>query len=281
MPGQTVTDYVEENNRRLLNRPVGKDCVLDLRFLDGAGTTVTDLSGRENHASVTLGSKAEADFWTTGAFGPAASLENVDDTYITVPHDATLNLGQSFTVELLVEGVYSDTPYLYDKSGDYHLYTDGGLVNASGIGGTQAFMGDQSLTHIVATAEGGDSAVWVNGVRGETGSGTDLTSASGDLYIGTRQSNTAAYNFDGLVHAFRVYSRGFGREEIRQTISHQVQQGVLQYKTAWFDGSWTEQMAMDPANNQLDMSSDGAHLYVNGSGEIIAVDEAGNESTLT
>jgi len=280
-----MTAFRETAIHRVVNRPVGDKCVLDLRFFDGTGTTVTDLSGYENHATLTLDSgQSQSDFWTPSRFGYAGNFNDLD--YLTVSDAPSLELGDSFAIEFLITGDWQSFQWIAEKDGAFQIYNKNGNAIDADVDGIGDFAAGHGLhagdiAHAVINYTGETYELWLNGARIEvsSASGSAATSAN-DLIISGRSAATDNSLIDKL-HFFRIFRRPFGVEEIRGAASSPLQQGILRKKTAWWNESDTEEMAIDPDNNEVELSSGGARVYVNGSGEIVAEDEAGNTTTIS
>jgi concanavalin A-like lectin/glucanase superfamily protein len=153
-----------------------------------------------------------------GRFGQALSFDGTDDV-VTVPHDTTLNLNSSMTLEAWVRPsalgtvrtvVTKDQP----GTSSYALLANtAASVPSANVFTTSALdaVGPASLglgtwTHLAQTWDGSTLKLYVDGAevssRPTTGA---LLTGTGQLRIGG--SSTAGQFFSGLVDEVRVFSR--------------------------------------------------------------------------
>lgn len=281
---------VNQGKNRTLPRAPGPGCVIDLPLIEGSGTTLHDVSGNENDASVTLNGLSESDFWVQGKFGHA--IDFAATAHAVVSHDSTLNLNSEATFEFLIWVRNFNGGSMFDKRNGTIPYSfstastprlnmrteNGG--SASGVRFDN--VSDKRLYHVIVTVDpdANQLELVVNGMMIDRSSisGT-FDSNTADLYLG--KYNGSPTVVDSILHSFRIYDRAMSRGEMLQHYTNLARLGLVQGSTRWFDSSWNEQMHMDPANNEVLMSSGGAKLYVNGSGEIVVEDEGGNTTTIS
>lgn len=188
----------------------------------GSGTTWYDLSGT-NHGTLTNGPSVN------NSYGGSVSFDGVDDH---VAFASNPSLTNQITAEVWVRLVDSQGPnssgLIVGKEGSFRMLYSANAVdwvcatanNGWYTTGTAVTAGSLSVfnntLHIVATYDGANNRVYVNGVLKNTGSaisGNILT--SGTFYL----MKTTAFNVDygqGTLFVHRLYNRALSLAEIKQ-----------------------------------------------------------------
>ena len=194
----------------------------------GAGTTVADVSGNGNGATLTGAT------WTgAGRFGGALSFDGLND-WATVADAASLDLGVGMTLEAWVRpsalGGWQ-TVLLKEQPGQlvYALYGNTDSNRPSGhvfVGGDLDTRGTAALpvnawTHLAATYDGATLRLYVNGSqvssRAIPGS---MVGSTGALRIGG--NGVWGEWFAGLIDEIRIYSRALSVAEIQNDMNTSV-----------------------------------------------------------
>ena len=210
--------------------------VLALGLNEGSGTIANDSSGQGNN-----GTLVNATWFPTGRFGQAVQLSGAADSYIRVPHSASLNLSSagmtlsawiyptSFPVD---PNQFTSVMYKY-SAGDNSAYflfakTSGApndYVCANGYAGggfttsvinkaceTTGPVLTESWTHLAVTYDGTDLRFYRNGQKTETRAASEpLGTNSSDLIIGNSFFGEA---LTGLIDEVRIYNYALNDAEI-------------------------------------------------------------------
>jgi Concanavalin A-like lectin/glucanases superfamily/Bacterial Ig-like domain/Bacterial Ig domain len=189
-------------------------------FNEGAGTTLTDLSGNGNNGTI-----SSATWTAAGKYGNALVF-NGTNAQVTVPNSTSLQLTTGMTLEAWVFPTTTPTGWraVIDKNVDgYFLMASTDLGNRPSVGGTwvagsQNTFGPSVLavnawTHLAATFDGATVRLYVNGVQvASQAQTTALTTTNGTLQIGGD-----AYPgefFAGRIDEVRIYNRALSAAEI-------------------------------------------------------------------
>src|SRR6185503_13319193 len=189
-------------------------------FNEGAGTTLTDISGNNNNGSI-----GGATWSTSGKFGNALVFDGTS-TRVTVPNSASLQLTSGMTLEAWVFPTVTPTNWrsVVDKNVDgYYLMASTSSGNRPGVGGTwtggnQNTIGPSVLavntwTHLAATFDGATVRLFVNGVQVATQAQTGaLATKTGTLQIG---GDSYGEYFAGRIDDVRIYNRALSPTEIQ------------------------------------------------------------------
>jgi predicted phage tail protein len=193
-------------------------------FDEGAGTTLTDLSGSGNNGSISGATWAGAG---SGKFGNALSF-NGSNNVVTVPDSATLDLTTGMTLEAWVRPtaalntwrtvVMKEQPSYYA----YGMYAGTGTGFPSGnamIGVTDAdtrgtaAIPQNAWTHMAATYDGNMLSLFVNGVRvSQLLAPGSMATSNSALKIG----GNAIWGefFSGLIDEVRIYNKALTLSQI-------------------------------------------------------------------
>ena len=194
-------------------------------FDEGNGITVTDVSGQDNHGTIT-----EATWTTQGKFGAALAF-NGTTSWVTVPDAPSLDLATGMTLEAWVYPIVTltgwrtviqkeepDGPdgvvYFLEANSDVNQPATGVSINGEEIlyGLTRLVAG--TWTHLAATYDGTWQRLYVNGVevaqRAQPGL---IASSSGVLRIGG--DSVWGQYFQGRIDEVRIYNRALSTSEIQ------------------------------------------------------------------
>lgn len=192
-------------------------------FEESSGTQVIDASGYGNHGTISNATRV-----TTTNFGNVLSVSGSNNSWVTVPDSASLDLSAGVTLEAWVYPTASmsgwDTVVIKEQTGGlaYALSanTDSKQPNSTvNVGGADrqltagSYLAASRWTHLAATYNGSTQRLYVNGVQ--VGSRTQngaITLSSGALRIGGN-SIWGSY-FRGYIDEVRVYNRELSQAEI-------------------------------------------------------------------
>ena len=188
-------------------------------FNEGAGTTLADLSGNGNVATI-----SGATWTTVGKFGSALEF-NGTNAVATVQNAASLQLTTGMTLEAWVYPTATPSSWrsVVTKNVDSYYLMASGSNNLPTAGGTWA-SGNQNTsggtglavnawTHLAATFDGATVRLYVNGAQvASQAQATPLAPTTGTLQIGGN-----AYPgefFAGRIDEMRIYNRALTAAEI-------------------------------------------------------------------
>jgi hypothetical protein len=191
-------------------------------FDEGAGTTVSDVSGNGNNGTI-----INATWTASGRYGNALVFDGTS-ALVTVNDSSSLELNTAMTLEawvnpVTVNNVYCDVIY----KGNDNYFLEGTTINGSGvpgIGGTfgaadVVLFGPVPLTpntwaHLAATYDGAMTRLYVNGtqVASQPQTGTIATSTNA-LQIGG--DSIYSQFFQGTIDEVRIYNRALSAMEIQ------------------------------------------------------------------
>lgn len=200
--------------------PTPSALVAAYTFNEGAGTTVTDISGNGNHGTI-----SGATWTSSGKFGNALEF-NGTNSKVTVPDSTSLRLTTGMTLEAWVYPTTAPKAWraVIDKNVDgYYLMASTDAGNRIGTGGTwtggnQNTVGPSALTvnvwtHLAATFDGAMVRLYVNGVQvASQTQTTPLAPTTGTLQIGADSYPTEF--FAGRIDEVRIYNRALSAAEI-------------------------------------------------------------------
>ncbi|MFF0866600.1 LamG-like jellyroll fold domain-containing protein [Nonomuraea sp. NPDC003560] len=186
---------------------------------EGTGTSVGDISGRNNAGS------AQNATWTTGKFGQALSF-NGTSSKVFVPHNASLVLPQGMTMSAWINptslsGWRSVAFKDYTGGVGYGLYASNGTAPSSWLrsgGAHQQVDGTAALptgtwSHLAVTHDGTTARLYVNGQQVAQKAVGALEDSGGALQIGAN-TNWGEY-FGGAIDELRIYNRAQTAAEIQ------------------------------------------------------------------
>ncbi len=198
--------------------------VLAMNFDEGAGSTVNDRSGYNNHGTV----NGNAAWSPGGKHGGALVFDGIDD-FVSVPDAASLDLAAAGTIEawfklggtgtwrsILAKGsANSDAAHNYFiefTNTDLVLHGIGnGLSNQSVLGA--AFVETANFHHAAMTWDGSTITLYLDGAVARTTTQAIAPAANAAaLFIGQFGGNVD--RFKGLIDDVRVYRRALSAVEI-------------------------------------------------------------------
>ncbi|MBN1281141.1 MAG: InlB B-repeat-containing protein [Candidatus Thermoplasmatota archaeon] len=239
MPGQNI-----EVTATYQNAPPGPALVAAYSFDENTGSILGDLSGFENHGTLSPGVS-----WTsTGKFGSALEFSGLSNSYVSIADSVSLDLTTGMTLEAWVRptniqgwkpAVLKDPTgkyYLYAASTSSYSYAPGGGLNP----GTQIFDSTglplNQWSHIATTYDGQTLKVYVNGVLKNSAALTGTITTSNDpLYIGASLSWGEYYN--GAIDEVRVYNYALPQSEILTDMNTPVGTPAPTYQLTVINGS--------------------------------------------
>jgi RHS repeat-associated protein len=187
-------------------------------FDQGSGTTLPDLSGAGNPATI-----SGATWSNSGRFGKALNFDGVDDR-AGAPDSATFDFGDKFTLEAWVNldtinpagsavvGGGANGPYMYlDGTGALVLRKSG----VADIAKSTTTITAGQWYHVAATKDGAAVRLYIDG-QDVTGAVTNQAMVNGDLGFGFGSNfpyNTSRF-LDGRIDEGRIYSRAISGSEI-------------------------------------------------------------------
>jgi VCBS repeat-containing protein len=194
-------------------------------FQEGLGTTTADASGNLNAGTLTNGP-----VWTTqGKYGNAITFDGVND-FVSVPDNATLDLGATGTLEGWVRlnainrwnSVIAKGNSNSDPAHNYALeITDANRARCILGNGTGSRLVDSTVTvaagqffHLACTWNGTTVALYIDGVLNNSVA-QNLTPAgnTSPLFIGQFGGNSDRLN--GTIDEVRIYNRALSQAEIQ------------------------------------------------------------------
>jgi glucose/arabinose dehydrogenase len=194
-------------------------------FENGAGQTVTDVSGNGNTGTV-----AGQATWGAGKYGGAFTFDGA--TRISVASSTSLNLSAGMTLSAWIKPTVAQGGWrtIVQRQTDawaLNASTDGvALVPAGGgtIGGSAHWIVGTapspvgSWTHVALTYDGTTLRLYVNGVQvsSATVSGT-IQSSSNPLWIGGNQPY--GEYFTGLIDELQIYNRALTAAEVQSAMN--------------------------------------------------------------
>ena len=197
-------------------------------FDAGSGSTVADISGQGNTASI-----SGATWTTTAKTGSALSFDGVKDI-VSIADSASLDLTTGMTLEAWVRPTALEKKWrtvVVKENGRgiaYSLYANertGVPVGQVNIGGEQNANGSalavNSWTHLATTFDGTTLRLYQNGVlaRSQAVSGA-IPASTGQLRIGG--NSVWSEWFAGQIDDVRVYNRALGAAELQTDMNTPV-----------------------------------------------------------
>ncbi len=181
-------------------------------FTEGAGSTVSDLSGHGNNGTI-----ANATWTASGKYGNALVF-NGTNALVTIPDSASLHLTTGMTLEAWVYPTATSTAWrdvVYKANDNYYLEattTTNGLPAAAGTFGSNnvSALGTTPLplntwTHIAETYDGTTVRLFVNGAQaGALAQTGNIATSTNPLTLGG--DSIYGQYFQGTIDEVRVYN---------------------------------------------------------------------------
>lgn len=186
--------------------------------------SVRDYSGNGNRGTtVNSPTVQNASLIVATEDGASLDFERTSTQYITVPDDASLDPGNTFSLGIIIrpETTLGIIQKLFDKgSGGYFLDISSAGRVAFGKSGTAVIVNTPSLVlspgttyHIFATKSGSTSRIYVNGALASgVASDQTIVSNSDPLRIAANSSNSET--FDGLVQEAVIFDYALSATQI-------------------------------------------------------------------
>jgi len=189
--------------------PTDYGTVLNLDFEEGIGATAFDKSPYGNDGTITGAT------WVAGKFGKALSFDGVNDIVTTTMTGMSGNL---VTVSFWMNWTGGAENYEHPLTlGTYDLsfYVDntGYFAIAGDIGETFQTISQNTQYFVVATYDGTNLRLYLNGVLKVTVAGT-LSFANYNVDIGARGGGFNNW-FGGIIDEVRVYNRALSADEVK------------------------------------------------------------------
>ena len=192
-----------------------------------------DASGQGHLGTATNG------FWTSNRFGfsLAAYDLNGSNSYVDIPHQASIALTTNFTLSAWIyqRGVGTTGYRIIDKCDagvadgvtfdSYACDGTGNRLRLQGVAGGPCNVNgstDYSLAawhHVVATVSGSDGKVYLDGNLDGSGSVGTIPDNPLDVYIGRAHPSGGAGHaewFNGVIDDVRIYNRALSPEEVKE-----------------------------------------------------------------
>ena len=197
-------------------------------FDEGAGSTVSDVSGNGNN-----GTTHNTTWTASGKYGSALNF-NGSNAFVTVNDSASLHLSSGMTLEawvnpkavspswrdVIYKGTNSSDSYYLEATSIYGSVPMGGArlgAPASEAEGAQP-LATHTWTHLAVTYGGASMRLYVNGtqISSVSGSGNILTT-NGVLQIGG--DSVWGQYFKGAIDEVRIYDFALNQSQIRADMS--------------------------------------------------------------
>lgn len=204
------------------------DLVAHWMMDEGGGGTLADVSGYDNHASIT-GSPS----WVAGTSGLALRLSG-SKQYATAPDKGPLDITGQITLAMWIKPEMLANQYLLHKAlvnvtDGYELsLTSAGLVffrfnqASSGelyrVNSSTKYSGDGATwIHVAATYDGITARIYLNGVEDRKKSfSSPPPIAANNLALGIGAQHDGFRSFKGAMDEARIYNRALSASEVMQ-----------------------------------------------------------------
>lgn len=174
-------------------------------------------------ATLNIGFNTGSMYAASGDASGAYDFDDAASSYIEVSNDATLNPTTAITLEAWVRpGTVSGTDPIVAKNGQYKLeVVNGTIVFTLTIAATEEDLvtvdtiDTNEWSHIVATYDGADQRIYINGSESISVGQTGTIDTSGSTFRIGHQASTANY-FDGVMDEVAVYGSALDAEKIEE-----------------------------------------------------------------
>ncbi len=193
-------------------------------FDEGEGTTVEDLTGDGNTATI-----EGAEWASRGKYGGALKFNSSEGDVLTVPAAPDLDLTEEFTLEAWIhpesinefENIFekenSEEPFYSYLLTDHHDQLDAYLQEEPAYSSNSP--GEEiephSWNHVALTYDGSRIHLYLNGEEVSAGPAPSFISTDGALKIGGGEKGYGGNDFDGKIDEVRVYNRALDEGEIQ------------------------------------------------------------------
>lgn len=183
-----------------------------------------DISGKGHHAELKNGPYYDEDGGGCLVFdGSNDGIEIEDTTYLNVQHhtmvawvkSSAFNSQSGFIFEKTTNGnVNTQYSYFFNSDNTFY-YRTYGPTNQDLTFTTSSYFTNGNWHHVVATYDGENKRVYVNGVQAASvaASGAMVDNNSGQAYIGV-YGPVAGYFFNGKIAKVAVYDRGWTASDV-------------------------------------------------------------------
>ncbi len=197
-------------------------------FDETTGTDFSDFSEFGNDGNLYYTNSPPC--WIQGIMGNALEFDGSNYNYGLVPHSADLDITDEMTIEAWVKpdtdvGNYNIiackgryTYFFATVGGQLAFLVGKGSFNWNTVTIGDTVMDSSKWYHVTGVYEDGVGKVYVNGVLDgtDTGEQDGINFSTYPLSIGSADSYTSNYYFDGVIDELKIYNRAFTGLEIRQ-----------------------------------------------------------------
>lgn len=211
--------------------PLSRGLVGCWPFWEAGGLLAHDVSGYGNHGTLT-----NAASWAGSQYGSVLDLATGDGNsskHVLVPDADSLDGAAGLTLWALARNskaqiASTGTEFFFSKEGggadSYVFYwqqseqvgcgitTGGGLVTANWPGGIPAGEGDKWHS-IIATYDGANIRIWIDGINGATEPQTGTVNATAHVL---KLGGSGANSWDGDIAIAGIWRRGLAAYEVQQ-----------------------------------------------------------------
>jgi hypothetical protein len=199
-------------------------------FDEGSGTTVTDVSGLDNHGSF-VGSPS----WIPGVSGSALEFAGNGER-VLVPDAPSLDLTDALTIAVWMRPNQRGTQYLvkkarYDATDGYELslsnskrqvlvrFNQASSGNTYRVNSVTLYPTDGTWLHVAATYDGQEIKLYIDGVLESSLPAPGLSIAANDLPLSIGAQDNGLGPYQGTVDQVHVYSVALSQGEIQSLIA--------------------------------------------------------------
>jgi len=214
-----------------------EDCILYYDFEEGEGETLENIAlsiGRKGYRREALNGVIANGTWTEGRWPMknAGLFDKANPTYVTAPYQKTIKTFSQLSVMGWVRADdLTGTQYIISKwwsSGNYRswgLYFSGNNIrwratNNGRDSGVQNYIStdyrqyEGEWTHIAATYDGADLALYINNVQVGTAAQDSIYPTTKSIFIGGAEDGDN-YCLDGAIDEMIVFKRAISESDIK------------------------------------------------------------------